>query len=215
GRAAARGPRGRRRRQAPGRRGRRPRPRRRPLLRRRSPGRRLGIPGGAGGHRRLPRQAPAGLAHAMSASGPSAADRLPASLLIANRGEIALRVVRTCRALGIRPLAVHSAADAAAPHVRACDAAVALAGPTPAAGYLDGAQLIAAARRLGAEAIHPGYGFLSENAGFAEACAAAGLIFVGPSAAAIRAMGDKIAARRLAAAAGLPVVPGVEEGEGD
>ncbi|MEX2629072.1 MAG: biotin carboxylase N-terminal domain-containing protein [Tistlia sp.] len=139
---------------------------------------------------------------------------LPRCLLIANRGEIALRIARTCRALGIRSVAVHAAADAGAPHVGACDAAVALEGPEPASGYLDGAQLIRAALASGAGAIHPGYGFLAENADFAEACAAAGLLFVGPSPAAMRALGDKIAAKRLAADAGVPVVPGVEEGPG-
>ncbi|SMF72340.1 3-methylcrotonyl-CoA carboxylase alpha subunit/acetyl-CoA/propionyl-CoA carboxylase, biotin carboxylase, biotin carboxyl carrier protein [Tistlia consotensis] len=139
---------------------------------------------------------------------------LPSCLLIANRGEIAVRIARTCRALGIRAVAVHSAADAGAAHVRACDQAVALAGAEPSAGYLDGAQLIAAARAAGAQAIHPGYGFLAENAAFAQACAAAGLTFVGPSPAAIRAMGDKIAAKALAAEAGVPVVPGIAEGGG-
>ncbi len=136
---------------------------------------------------------------------------LPRSLLIANRGEIALRIARTCRSLGIRSVAVHSALDRDAPHVAACDAAVALRGTDPAAGYLDGGQLVAVAKAAGAEALHPGYGFLAENAAFAEACAAAGLLFVGPSPAAIRRMGDKIAAKQLAAAAGVPVLPGVAE----
>ena len=130
------------------------------------------------------------------------------TLLIANRGEIALRIIRTARAMGLRSVAVHSDADRDAAHVAAADMAVPI-GPAPAAAsYLDGAAIIAAARASGAEAIHPGYGFLSENPDFAEAVAAAGLVFVGPSAAAIRAMGLKDAAKARMAAAGVPVVPG-------
>ena len=129
-------------------------------------------------------------------------------LLIANRGEIACRVIRTARRLGIATVAVYSEADAGARHVAEADEAV-LIGPAPAReSYLVGARIVEAARRTGAQAVHPGYGFLSENADFAEACAAAGLIFVGPPAAAIRAMGAKDAAKRLMAEAGVPVVPG-------
>jgi acetyl-CoA carboxylase biotin carboxylase subunit len=129
-------------------------------------------------------------------------------LLIANRGEIALRIVRACAEMGIESVAVFSAADATAPHVAAADHAVAI-GPAPARdSYLSAAALIEAARSTGAEAIHPGYGFLSENASFARACGEAGLIFVGPPANAIAQMGSKINARRLVAAAGVPVVPG-------
>lgn len=129
-------------------------------------------------------------------------------LLIANRGEIACRIIRTARRLGIATVAVYSDADATALQVRLADEAVRL-GPAPVReSYLDGACVIAAALATGADAIHPGYGFLSENADFAEACIAAGLRFVGPPAAAIRAMGGKSAAKALMEAASVPVVPG-------
>ncbi|HET7825826.1 MAG TPA: acetyl/propionyl/methylcrotonyl-CoA carboxylase subunit alpha [Anaeromyxobacter sp.] len=129
-------------------------------------------------------------------------------VLIANRGEIACRVARTCRRLGIRTVAVHSEADAGAKHVREADEAV-LVGPAPAReSYLRAERILAAARETGAEAIHPGYGFLSENAEFAESCARAGVAFVGPPAAAIRAMGDKSAAKALMERAGVPTTPG-------
>ncbi|GGC68037.1 acetyl-/propionyl-CoA carboxylase subunit alpha [Chelatococcus reniformis] len=132
-------------------------------------------------------------------------------MLIANRGEIAIRVARTARRLGIGTVAVYSDADADAPHVKACDVAIGIGGLTPAESYLVADKIIAAARRAGAEAIHPGYGFLSENAAFAERVAREGLIFVGPPAKAIEAMGDKARARRRMAAAGIPVVPGYDE----
>jgi 3-methylcrotonyl-CoA carboxylase alpha subunit len=129
-------------------------------------------------------------------------------LLIANRGEIACRVARTARRLGVETIAVYSDADREARHVAACDRAVRI-GPSPAReSYLNVEAILAAARVTGAEAVHPGYGFLSENAGFAEACAAAGLVFVGPPAAAIRAMGSKSAAKALMERAGVPLVPG-------
>ena len=129
-------------------------------------------------------------------------------LLIANRGEIALRVIRACSEMGIESVAVYSAADANAPHVAAADRAVAI-GPAPAReSYLSVPKLLDAARSSGADAIHPGYGFLSENAAFAGACAGAGLTFVGPPADVIAQMGSKINARRLVTAAGVPVVPG-------
>jgi acetyl-CoA/propionyl-CoA carboxylase biotin carboxyl carrier protein len=124
------------------------------------------------------------------------------SVLVANRGEIAVRVIRTLKRLGVRSVAVHSAADASAPHVRAADTAVLID------SYLDGAELVAAAKLAGAEAVHPGYGFLAENTGFAQACADAGLVFIGPPAAAIELMGDKINAKEAVKAAGVPVVPG-------
>jgi acetyl/propionyl-CoA carboxylase alpha subunit len=129
-------------------------------------------------------------------------------LLIANRGEIALRIIQACRELGIESVAVYSNADAHAPHAAAADRALAI-GPSPAVqSYLSIPRLLDAARASGADAIHPGYGFLSENAAFAGACAQAGLVFVGPPAAAITRMGSKIEARRLVSAAGVPIVPG-------
>jgi 3-methylcrotonyl-CoA carboxylase alpha subunit len=129
-------------------------------------------------------------------------------ILIANRGEIACRVIDTCRRIGIATVAVYSAADAGARHVAMADEAVAIGDDAPAQSYLRGERIIAAARATGAEAIHPGYGFLSENPDFVEAVEAAGLVFIGPSAAAIRAMGLKDAAKALMEKAGVPVVPG-------
>ena len=129
-------------------------------------------------------------------------------ILIANRGEIACRIMRTARRCGVRTVAVYSDADARARHVREADEAVCI-GPAPAAeSYLRGDAIIAAAREHGAEAVHPGYGFLAENTDFAEACAAAGLVFVGPPPDVIRAMGSKSAAKELIEKAGVPVVPG-------
>ncbi|HVD92145.1 MAG TPA: biotin carboxylase N-terminal domain-containing protein, partial [Vicinamibacterales bacterium] len=129
-------------------------------------------------------------------------------LLVANRGEIALRIIRACREMAIETVAVYSDADAMARHVRAADFAVRL-GPAPASeSYLNIEAVVGAARSSGADAVHPGYGFLSERAAFAEACAAAGLIFVGPPADAIARMGSKIEARALMEQAGVPVVPG-------
>ncbi|MEL6610408.1 MAG: biotin carboxylase N-terminal domain-containing protein, partial [Pseudomonadota bacterium] len=129
-------------------------------------------------------------------------------LLIANRGEIACRIARTARAMGIATVAVHSDPDAASAHVAACDEAVSLGGATPAESYLRADAVIAAAQATGADAIHPGYGFLSENPDFVDSVEASGLIFVGPSAKAIRAMGLKDAAKAVMEAAGVPVVPG-------
>src|SRR5689334_23773624 len=134
--------------------------------------------------------------------------RMIASLLIANRGEIACRIIRTARALGIRTVAVYSDADAKALHVRIADEALHI-GPSPAReSYLVGEKIIAAAKATKAEAIHPGYGFLSENADFAQAVIDAGLVWVGPKPASIRAMGLKDAAKKLMADAGVPVTPG-------
>ncbi|HEY6964082.1 MAG TPA: biotin carboxylase N-terminal domain-containing protein, partial [Erythrobacter sp.] len=131
-------------------------------------------------------------------------------LLIANRGEIACRIMRTARAMGIATVAVYSDADAKALHVRSADEAVHI-GPSPAAeSYLVGAKIIAAAQATGADAIHPGYGFLSENADFAQAVIDAGLIWVGPKPASIRAMGLKDAAKQLMRSAGVPVTPGYD-----
>ncbi|HEU0175523.1 MAG TPA: acetyl-CoA carboxylase biotin carboxylase subunit [Blastocatellia bacterium] len=131
-------------------------------------------------------------------------------ILIANRGEIALRVMRSCRVMGIETVAVYSDADAHAPHVRFAGEAVHLGAAPAQESYLRIEKVIEAAIQTGADAIHPGYGFLSENAEFAESCAAAGVVFIGPSPAAIRAMGLKSSARRLAAEAGAPVVPGYD-----
>jgi 3-methylcrotonyl-CoA carboxylase alpha subunit len=131
-------------------------------------------------------------------------------ILIANRGEIALRVMRSCRAMGIETVAVYSDADAHAPHVRFAGEAVHLGAAPAPESYLRVEKIIEAAKRTGAGAIHPGYGFLSESAEFAESCAAAGIVFIGPSPAAIRAMGLKSSARRLAAEAGASVVPGYD-----
>ncbi len=132
-------------------------------------------------------------------------------LLIANRGEIALRIVRACREIGITAIAVYSDADRNSLHVRHADEAY-LIGPAPAReSYLNGERIIEIARKAGADALHPGYGFLAENADFAQACVDAGIAWVGPSPESIRTMGDKVQARKLMAAAGIPVVPGSEE----
>ncbi len=136
-------------------------------------------------------------------------------VLIANRGEIAVRIAATLREMGVAPIAVCSAADRGALHTRVAAEVVEIGPAEPRASYLDAARLIDAARRTRAEAIHPGYGFLSENAAFAAAVEEAGLVFIGPTAEAIRAMGDKRAARALAREAGVPVVPGAEGADAD
>jgi 3-methylcrotonyl-CoA carboxylase alpha subunit len=137
------------------------------------------------------------------------------TLLIANRGEIACRVARTARRMGLRTIAVYSDADAHALHVQACDEAYRIGPPAPRDSYLRGDVIIDVARRCGAQAIHPGYGFLSENEAFAAACAAANLVFVGPPPSAIAAMGSKAAAKRIMAEAGVPLVPGYHEDDQD
>jgi 3-methylcrotonyl-CoA carboxylase alpha subunit len=136
-------------------------------------------------------------------------------ILIANRGEIAVRVARSARALGIRSVAVYSSADRDALHVEVCDEAWCIGGAAASESYLDGERIIEVARQCGAEAIHPGYGFLSENAGFARACEAAGIVFIGPPASAIDAMGSKSEAKVLMAKAGVPLVPGYHEADQD
>jgi acetyl-CoA carboxylase biotin carboxylase subunit len=132
-------------------------------------------------------------------------------ILVANRGEIAVRIIRACREMGIASVAVYSEADARAPHVRLADEAVEIGPPPSSQSYLLGDRIIEAARRTGAQAIHPGYGFLSEREWFARAVRDAGLVFIGPPAEAIAAMGSKTAARQLAIGAGVPVVPGTTE----
>ena len=133
------------------------------------------------------------------------------TVLVANRGEIACRIIRTLRAMGIRSVAVYSDADAGARHVREADAAYRIGPAEAARSYLDTEAVLDAARRSGAEAIHPGYGFLSENADFARACTRAGIVFIGPPAEAIEAMGDKVRAKLLVAEHGVPVTPGVDD----
>jgi acetyl-CoA carboxylase biotin carboxylase subunit len=130
------------------------------------------------------------------------------SVLIANRGEIALRIQRACHGLGLRTIVVHSEADRDATYVGRADVAVCIGPAAASASYLDQAAILLAAEATGAEAVHPGYGFLAENAGFAERVAEAGLTFIGPDAACIRTMGDKVAAKRAMRAAGVPCVPG-------
>ena len=132
-------------------------------------------------------------------------------LLIANRGEIAVRIIHAAREMGVKTVAVYSDADKNAMHVALADEAVALGAPEPTVSYLDISKVIAAAKETGADAIHPGYGFLSERAEFADACDAAGIIFVGPSAAAMRKLGAKIDAKQLAVQAGVPITPGFFE----
>ena len=132
------------------------------------------------------------------------------SVLIANRGEIARRIIRACHALGVRAVAVYSEADAGWPHVREADVALPIGPPPAQESYLAIDRMLDAARQARVDAIHPGYGFLSENWRFAQACEEAGFVFVGPSSEVVRSMGDKIAARRLMAEAGVPVLPGSE-----
>ena len=131
-------------------------------------------------------------------------------ILIANRGEIALRIIRTARAMGYRTVAVFSSADENARHVREADQAVHIGEALPAQSYLNIAAIIEAAAISGADAVHPGYGFLAENAGFARACRAAGLVFIGPSPEAIAAMGNKAGAKQLMSAAGIPCIAGYQ-----
>ncbi len=133
------------------------------------------------------------------------------SVLIANRGEIALRIVRTVQALGLRAVVVYHRLDVGAPAVQRADEAIEIHGATPVAAYLDGAQIVEAARTTGAGAVHPGYGFLSENAGFARACREAGLVFIGPTPELIELMGDKVRARGFVERAGFPVAPSAIE----
>ncbi|MCK4338144.1 MAG: acetyl-CoA carboxylase biotin carboxylase subunit, partial [Candidatus Aminicenantes bacterium] len=129
-------------------------------------------------------------------------------ILIANRGEIALRIIRACREMGIKTVAVYSEADTESLHVRFADEDVCVGPPPPSESYLDAKRIISAAEVTNAEAIHPGYGFLAENAEFAEICQSCGIIFIGPPAEVIRDMGDKSLAREKMRAAGVPVIPG-------
>ncbi|MCT9811116.1 biotin/lipoyl-binding protein [Acidovorax sp. Be4] len=134
-------------------------------------------------------------------------------VLIANRGEIALRIIQTARQLGYRTVAIYSEADRLSPHVQAADSAVLVGGPLPRDSYLDSDAILAAARLSGADAIHPGYGFLAENADFANAVDAAGLVFIGPTGAAMQAMGNKARAKQLMMAADMPCIPGYQEAD--
>jgi acetyl/propionyl-CoA carboxylase alpha subunit len=138
-----------------------------------------------------------------------------ARILVANRGEIAVRIIRACRELGIQPIAIHSDVDRDAVHVRTADHSELIGPASPAESYLSIDAVISAARRSGADAIHPGYGFLSENAAFARAVTDAGMVFIGPPASAIEALGNKLAARVAAADAGVPIVPGTSVALGD
>ena len=131
-------------------------------------------------------------------------------ILVANRGEIALRVIRSARALGYGTVAVYSSADADAQHVHQADQAVWIGEALPAQSYLHIEAIVQAAQRSGADAVHPGYGFLAENAEFAQACRDAGLVFIGPSPQSIRAMGDKAGAKLLMEQAGVPCIPGYQ-----
>ena len=131
-------------------------------------------------------------------------------ILIANRGEIALRIIRTCKEMGIRTVAVYSTADADSLHVRFADEAVCIGPPSSAESYLSIPKIMAAVEITNADAVHPGYGFLAENADFAEVCAEYGIKFIGPSPEQIRKMGDKITAKETMISAGVPVVPGSE-----
>src|SRR5256885_4774912 len=130
------------------------------------------------------------------------------TVLIANRGEIALRILRACRGLGLRTVIVHSEADRDASYVAQADQSLCIGPASAGQSYLNQAAILLAAEVSGAQAIHPGYGFLSENAGFVESVERAGLVFIGPSSACIRTMGDKVSAKRAMRAAGVPCVPG-------
>ena len=132
-------------------------------------------------------------------------------VLVANRGEIALRAIRTCRLLGLESVAVYSSADGNSPHRWAADHAICIGPPPPKSSYLNAAALIEVASALKCDAVYPGYGFLAEDSAFAARCTEAGLIFIGPSAEVIAQMGDKVAARRTAASLGIAVVPGSNE----
>ena len=146
----------------------------------------------------------------MSARADLVPGRLFSKVLVANRGEIAVRICRTLRDLGIPSVTVHSDADRGAPHVRAGDESVAIGPAAPARSYLNAVAILDAARRTGAAAIHPGYGFLSENSAFAAACREAGIVFIGPLPSSMARLGDKAAARAVAASAGVPLVPGAD-----
>ncbi|MEX5214503.1 MAG: acetyl-CoA carboxylase biotin carboxylase subunit [Nitrospiraceae bacterium] len=135
-------------------------------------------------------------------------------ILVANRGEIAMRIIRACRELNIPTVAIYSEADSTGIYVKKADEAYQV-GPGPVKGFLDGPQIVALAKRVGADAIHPGYGFLAENAEFATLCQASGITFVGPSPQTIHLMGNKVEARKLAESVGVPIVPGTEEGISD